>query len=158
MIQVITSSIHSGYCVTRTTCARFGASATASSTRKPMPRTLLAKLTLVLVGVMLIFGVFSVVLTGWINRSYLAEIQQQLHLEVPEHILAEEILLEDGVIDKDGLKHVFHMMMVIHPSIELYLTDPEGELLASEALVEGVRRELEAAGKSVSFQFKGDVL
>ncbi|MGD2056226.1 MAG: PDC sensor domain-containing protein [Gammaproteobacteria bacterium] len=65
-----------------------------------------------------------------------------LHLrDLAQHILAERLLLEDGNIDHAGLEHIFHMLMVINPRVELYLLDPEGRILAYSAPPGKVRRE-----------------
>ncbi|MGD8723856.1 MAG: ATP-binding protein, partial [Desulfobacterales bacterium] len=46
---------------------------------------------------------------------------------------AQKILMEDNRISEKGLKDVFEMLMVVNPSIEIYLLDPGGKILAFSA-------------------------
>ena len=64
---------------------------------------------------------------------YQREVQQRIHRDLAAHIVKEELLIVDGEIAQEALEHVFHMMMVINPTIELYLLDPTGKVLAYSA-------------------------
>jgi signal transduction histidine kinase len=81
----------------------------------------------------LIVGGVTLAVTLITSYFYQQEVQQRIHRDLASHILTEELLIEDGAIVEDALKHVFHMMMVINPSIELYLLDPSGNILAYSA-------------------------
>jgi signal transduction histidine kinase len=50
-----------------------------------------------------------------------------------EQIVAQKILIEDNRISEKGLKDVFNMLMVVNPSIEIYLLNPTGKILAFSA-------------------------
>jgi signal transduction histidine kinase len=41
--------------------------------------------------------------------------------------------MSDGEVQEDALKHIFHMLMVVNPSIEVYLLDLDGSVLAYSA-------------------------
>ena len=41
--------------------------------------------------------------------------------------------MENGEIRHEELEHIFHVLMVINPSIEVYLLDPAGEILSYSA-------------------------
>ncbi len=96
-------------------------------------KTLYAKMAVALLVLFLLVGGVTLVVTLVTSYFYQQEVQQRIHRDLADHILAEELLIENGVIVEDALKHVFHMMMVINPSIELYLLDPTGEILAYSA-------------------------
>ncbi len=97
------------------------------------PRTLYAKLALALFAIFLVIAaIFSFI----IIRSaelYRDEVGLYLQAEVAEQIAGDRKLIDDGEIDQPALKSLFHDLMVINPSIELYLLDPSGSILAFSA-------------------------
>jgi len=95
--------------------------------------SLYAKMSMVLLALFLVVGGVTHILTLWTSQRYLQEVQQRINLDLAEHITAEKLLIRDGVIDEDSVHDVFHMMMVINPSIELYLLDPAGKILGYSA-------------------------
>jgi signal transduction histidine kinase len=96
-------------------------------------KTLYAKLAAALLILFLVVGGVTLAVTLVTSYYYQQEVQQRIHRDLADHILAEGLLIEDGAIVEEALKHVFHMMMVINPSIELYLLDPTGAVLAYSA-------------------------
>jgi two-component system OmpR family sensor kinase len=96
-------------------------------------KTLYAKLAGALLVLFLVVGGVTLAVTLLTSYFYEREVQQRIHRDLADHIVAEELLIVDGQIAEDALKNVFHMMMVINPSIELYLLDPAGEILAFSA-------------------------
>ena len=96
-------------------------------------RTIYAKLAGALLILFLVVGGVTLAVTLLTSYFYQQEVQQRIHHDLADHIVVEELLIIDGEIAEDALKHVFHMMMVINPSIELYLLDPAGEILAFSA-------------------------
>lgn len=106
-----------------------------------MVKSLYAKLALVLLVLLAVAGVFYVELTLFTTRRYVEEVNQKLNHDLAAHLLADRILLRDGKVDRPALEEVFHVLMVIHPQIELYLLGSEGELLAYSAPAGSVRRE-----------------
>jgi signal transduction histidine kinase len=100
----------------------------------PAPlHALSTKLALALAAVFTALGVFFVFLMSEVSEHYQQEVAQKLNRDLAQHILAERLLLEEGNIDHAGLEHIFHMLMVINPRVELYLLDPEGRILAYSA-------------------------
>jgi signal transduction histidine kinase len=96
-------------------------------------RRLYAKLSAALFGLFLVVGGVTLAVTLMTSYLYQREVQQRTHRDLADHIVSEELLIVDGEIAQDALKHVFHMMMVINPTIELYLLDPSGRVLAYSA-------------------------
>jgi signal transduction histidine kinase len=98
-----------------------------------MPRSLYSKLALVLLGLFFLIGVSFVVISVFSTEKYQQEVNQKLNRELAGLIVAEKIILRDNQINQDALKDIFHMLMVINPSIEIYLLDAEGNILAFSA-------------------------
>lgn len=98
-----------------------------------MFRSLYAKLALVLLGLFILIGMSFVVISVISTEKYQQEVNQKLNRKVAELIVAEKLILQDNRINHDALKEIFHMLMVINPSIEIYLLDTEGNILAYSA-------------------------
>jgi two-component system OmpR family sensor kinase len=96
-------------------------------------RTLYAKLALALLVVLGLIGVTHVFLTLFATSRHIQEVNQKLNQSLAEHLVNEKILMRDGEVDEEALEDLFHMLMVINPTIELYLLDPQGEILAYSA-------------------------
>ena len=56
-------------------------------------------------------------------------------------MVSSEILIQDGQVNEEALKELFRQLMVINPSIELYLLDPQGKILTFSAPTGKVKRE-----------------
>jgi signal transduction histidine kinase len=111
-----------------------------------MRRTLYGKLALALLGVLLAVGALFWVAGLRSAQHFLSEVQQKLHRDLAEHLVAESLPLENGEVLGENLEHIFHVLMVINPSIEVYLLDSEGVILAfsaPEGVVVRQRVELE---------------
>jgi signal transduction histidine kinase len=96
-------------------------------------KSLFAKISIALLALFLVVGGVTLGVTLITSYLYQQEVQQRIHRDLAAHIVEEELLIDQGEIAHDTLKHVFHMMMVINPSIELYLLDPAGQILAYSA-------------------------
>ncbi len=62
-------------------------------------------------------------------EMYFQETIQKLNSEVAKHIADETECFVDGKVNKAVLDEVFHNVMIINPSIEVYLLDPQGNIL-----------------------------
>ncbi|MDH3746532.1 MAG: sensor histidine kinase, partial [Acidobacteriota bacterium] len=125
--------------------------------------TLYARLTAGLLAVLLgVTGLF-VVIDLVSNRRLLQEINQDVHRDLARHLLEESIPMEDGEIQPEALEHIFHMLMVINPAIEVYLlssdgsvlsySGPEGSVVRMKVALEPIHEFLE---DSKSFPILGD--
>jgi signal transduction histidine kinase len=103
-------------------------------------RSLYAKLAIVLLGLFFLIGVFFIIISVFSTEKYQQEVNQKLNRELAGLIVAEKIILQDNRINQQALEEVFHMLMVINPSIEIYLLDPEGNILAFSAEPGKVKR------------------
>jgi two-component system OmpR family sensor kinase len=96
-------------------------------------KTLYARLALALLAILLLVGGLFFVAGLASVRHFLDEVHQKLNRELAEHLVADSLPMENGEIRQEELEHIFHVLMVINPSIEVYLLDPEGQILAYSA-------------------------
>lgn len=106
-----------------------------------MFQTLNSKLIAALLLLLGLTSIGYVVLTITTTNLYFHEANQKLNKDVAAHIVGEASLLENGVVNQDELKSLFHTLMVVNPSIELYLVDVEGNILGFDAPRGRVMRE-----------------
>jgi len=98
-----------------------------------MFRSLYSKLAITLFIILCVIGVVLMQLLHYSSGLYQAEVAQKLNVDLADHIVLENKLLKNNKINKDALEHVFHMLMVINPTIELYLLDTKGKILGFSA-------------------------
>ena len=106
-----------------------------------MPRTLYGKLVAALFVLVTLISLIYVALTVTTTRLYLQEVNQKLNQKLAANIVAETPLLQGRRINRAAFEELFHSLMVINPSIELYLIDPEGEILLYNAPAGRVKRD-----------------
>jgi signal transduction histidine kinase len=106
-----------------------------------MFNTLYGKLAALLFGLFCVIGSVAIVLTLYATQSYFQEVSQKLNRTLAERMVSEKVLMQEGRVNDEVLKEVFHQLMVINPSIELYLLDPQGTILTFSAPPEKVKRE-----------------
>ena len=106
-----------------------------------MFKTLYSKLALVLTGLFCIVGIAFAIVTIFSTDMYQQEVNQQLNSNLAQYIVDERNLIEDGRVNEDALKELFHMLMVINPSVEIYLLDNGGKILAFSAPPGKVKRK-----------------
>lgn len=98
-----------------------------------MFRTLYGKLSAVLVLLFFGIGILFVLLTLFTTRVHLQEMTQKLNHSLARHIAAENSLIEGGRVRDGAIREIFHMLMAVHPGIEVYLLDREGRILSYSA-------------------------
>lgn len=127
-----------------------------------MFRTLYARLATVLVCLFLLIGLLYVLIATSITERYLQEITQHFNRDLAQSIVADRNLVASGQLDQGALKATFSAYMDINPSIEIYLLDAEGEILAFSADPGKVKRlrvalaPIEAFLRGEGFPLLGD--
>ncbi len=108
--------------------------------------SLSAKLSWSMLVVLLALGATALFVNVRTSLRYQQEVQQKLNAELAAHIVGEYQLIRDANVNEPALQELFHQLMVVNPSIEVYLLDPRGEILAYSA-PEGVvvRRRVSVA-------------
>ncbi|MDH5325064.1 MAG: HAMP domain-containing histidine kinase [Gammaproteobacteria bacterium] len=95
--------------------------------------TLQKKLSLILFAVLTIVGSLVFYLVLYATDMYQQELSQKLNATLAQHIVSEDLLNKEGDINQEAMKQIIHMLMVINPSIEVYVLDATGQLLAFSA-------------------------
>ncbi|MGQ0557465.1 MAG: sensor histidine kinase, partial [Nitrospiraceae bacterium] len=106
-----------------------------------MFNTLYGKLAALLFGLFCVIGGVAVALTLYSTRLYFQEVSQKLNRTLAEHMVSDKVLMQEGRVNDEVLKDIFHQLMVINPSIELYLLDPQGTILTFSAPPGKVKRQ-----------------
>ncbi len=99
-----------------------------------------SKLILVFAGLLLAFTLGLLLLLPGFAKNYLQELNQKLHFSLAENLVHKERLLSGDTINQAALKSIFDTLMVVNPSIEVYLLDKSGQLLAYSAPEDHIKR------------------
>ncbi|MEM7479805.1 MAG: ATP-binding protein [Acidobacteriota bacterium] len=98
-----------------------------------MSRTLYGKIAGVFLLLLVVGGATGATAAFFSLRLYLAEVSQRLNRDLAAHLVKDSELVAEGRLREEGLKHIFHMLMVINPRIEVYLLDPGGRIVGYDA-------------------------
>ncbi|MEJ2104489.1 MAG: ATP-binding protein, partial [Ignavibacteriaceae bacterium] len=79
---------------------------------------------------LIIISVVYLYIAAFTAEMYYQEASQRLNEEVAQHIAQENQFFVNGKANKKVLKKIFHDIMVINPSIEVYLLNTDGKILA----------------------------
>jgi signal transduction histidine kinase len=102
---------------------------------------LYSKLALVLTGLFLLVGLAIIGVTLFSTDMYQQEVNQRLNRQLAEQIVAAKLLIQENRVNQQALEEIFRMLMVINPSIEIYLLDTGGKILAFSAAPGKVKRK-----------------
>jgi len=106
-----------------------------------MFNTLYKKLAALLFVLLLGIGACLLWLYIYTAEMYQQEVSQKLNATLAEHIVSDSIPIKNGEIVQSALDGIFHMLMVINPSIEVYLLDKDGKILAYSAPKEKIKKQ-----------------
>ena len=88
------------------------------------------KITVVFLFALIIISIVYIYIAAFTAEMYYQEASQRLNEEVAKHIAEENQFFVNGKTNEEALKKIFHEIMVINPSIEVYLLDTEGKILS----------------------------
>jgi signal transduction histidine kinase len=92
-------------------------------------KTLFAKLSLALLGIVLLTGSAFFLVERYSTQNYYEEITQRLNSSIAMYVTGERQLMENGVVNEDALSLLAQQAMVINPTVEIYLLDKQGKIL-----------------------------
>lgn len=72
---------------------------------------------------------------------FLQELNQRLNLDLADNIVKEKKLIIDNKVNDKAMKSLLNGMMLVNPSIEIYITDPKGKIMAYSAPKGAVKRK-----------------
>ncbi|PZV87205.1 HAMP domain-containing protein [Algoriphagus aquaeductus] len=93
-------------------------------------KSLYWRITLAFTGVMMLVGFAYMMITTLASKNYFLETTQRLNASVAEYLIKEAPPFKEGRVDEEALGVIMHSMMAVNPGIEVYLLDPEGEILS----------------------------
>ena len=102
--------------------------------------TLYAKLALVLFVLFCIVGGAFLVAALYSAQMYQQEVTQRLNRDLAMYIVNEHVLLRDKQVNQQELEGLFHTLMIINPTLELYLLDADGNILSYSASPDKMHR------------------
>ncbi|MFZ2322327.1 MAG: ATP-binding protein [Ignavibacteriaceae bacterium] len=89
--------------------------------------------------ILLIISVIYIYIFVDTADMYFQETRQKLDTKIATHITSDNKFFSGDSINIVALKNVFHDVMVINPSIEVYLLDKSGTILAFDAPINSVK-------------------
>jgi signal transduction histidine kinase len=111
------------------------------TTGRAMLNSLYFKLVLVLFLLFTLIGGVFLGVAMYTAPMYQQEVSQQLNHDLAMYIVNEHVLIKDGEVQQDNLSELFDNVMIINPSLELYLLDPGGRVIAYSMAPDKVKRE-----------------
>lgn len=103
-------------------------------------RTLYAKLSLILVILLITLGIVYGLFSLYASQLFLQEVNQRFNRDLARQLLVQHNMTEgEGLSDKE-IKALFSYYMHINPAIEVYLLDVQGNILAFEAPQQKIKR------------------
>lgn len=114
-------------------------------------RSLYGKLAAVLLALFCSIGILYILLTLFATHMYQQEVNQKLNRTLARNLVTDQLLTSQGDVYPFALQELFHLLMVVNPSIELYLLDSNGTITAFSAPLEKVKRSKIALGPIKKF-------
>jgi len=97
-------------------------------------RSISTRLTLALLGLLLVLGAVTLSSTLLTTHFYGQQVQQELNRGLARELVEQQLPLGPaGGVRREALDSIFHSLMVINPEIEVYLIDPSGRILEYSA-------------------------
>ncbi len=90
---------------------------------------LFLKLSGIILALLLVVGTAYVMVSSYISEDYVSEVNQRLYGGIAEHMVHEIQPLVNGKVDTATIQDIMHSMMVINPSVEVYLLEPDGNII-----------------------------
>jgi signal transduction histidine kinase len=103
--------------------------------------SLFAKLSFALFLVVTLLGSGFFLIERYSTQNYYEEITQRLNASIAMYVTGERQLMEDFVVNREALSLLAQHAMVINPTVEVFLLDVEGNILAHTFPPETVVRD-----------------
>lgn len=103
-------------------------------------KSLFAKLSIALFLVVALLGSGFFLIERYSTQSYYEEITQRLNASIAMYVTGERQLMEDFIVNHDALTLLAQQAMVINPTVEVFLLDTKGNILAHPFPQESILR------------------
>ena len=91
------------------------------------------KISAVFLLILLVISAVYIYISVNTAEMYFQETRQKLDVKIASHISNEADFFKGDSVNYDAMRNVFHNVMVINPSLEVYLLDTNGNILAFDA-------------------------
>jgi len=102
-------------------------------------KTLFAKLSLALLGIVVLTGGAFFLVERYSTQNYYEEITQRLNSSIAMYVTGERQLIENDVVNDEALTLLAQQAMIINPTVEIYLLDKQGGILGHALPPESVQ-------------------
>lgn len=87
------------------------------------------KLSVAMLGIVILLGIAFYVIDRYSVRLYYEELSQRLNASLAMYVVNAEPLMSNNAVNHDTLAELANRAMVINPTAEIYLLDPDGVIL-----------------------------
>ena len=94
-----------------------------------MKNRLYWKISATLFSIRGVLGLIYILISSFMAQQYFQEVNQRLYGGIAESTVQEVKPLVDGQVDTSAIQDIMHSMMVVNPSVEVYLLDTEGRII-----------------------------
>jgi len=101
-------------------------------------KSLFAKLSLALFLVVTLLGSGFFLIERYSTQNYYEEITQRLNSSIAMYVTGERQLMENFVVNREALSLLAQQAMIINPTVEIFLLDTEGNILAHNFPAESI--------------------
>jgi signal transduction histidine kinase len=112
--------------------------------------------------VLMLFASITLIISVNASRDYSIEVNQKLNRELAASTVNVVIsFFKNGEINKEAIQDIIHSMMVINPSVEVYILDAGGNILtfvAPDSVVQMERVDLDPIIQFIDHPDKGIIL
>ena len=95
-----------------------------------MFKTLYAKLSVSLLILTTLLTLILVTISSQVSDQYSQEVTQRLNRSIAMYVTEQQQLIEAGVVNRAAINELGSRMMTINPTVEVYVTDSSGKILA----------------------------
>ena len=94
------------------------------------------------IGILFVFAAITLYISVQAANNYAQEVTQNMNHDLAAHVaVMMDPFINEGVINEAGLEDLVHSLMVINPSIEVYLLNTQGKILSYVAPEKVVKLE-----------------
>lgn len=84
--------------------------------------------------VLLVFAIITVYISAKSAGNYCVEVNQRLNCDLAKSTVEDiKLNFKNGKVNQEAIGKIVHSMMVVNPSVEVYLLDTKGNILSYEA-------------------------
>ena len=102
-------------------------------------RSVLARLSTALLVIIALIGSGFYMLERFSTRLYYEELTQRLNGSIAMYVTGERTLIENGEVNQEAIARLAQQAMIINPTVEIYLLDREGSIVAHGVPPESVK-------------------